>query len=253
MLNAVIIEDEKPALGHLLQIISKISMPISVQACLGSVKESIEYFSTAPEPDIIFSDVQLPDGLSFEIFKTTGTRSPVIFITGYNDFMMNAFEYNGIDYLLKPICAEELEKALSKYQMLEKHFAQDKGSLNNLLHYLNTRKRTRLVVRRGLENIALKLQDIAFFYTENKIVYAIDRLGTKYMSDFNLTDLELELDNAAFFRANRQYIININYVKGYKPFEKVKLLVDLTLPDIHHHIVISQETAPDFRKWIYEA
>jgi DNA-binding LytR/AlgR family response regulator len=253
MLNAVIIEDEKPALGHLLQLIAGISMPVTVVACLGSVKESIEYFSTAAEPDIIFSDVQLPDGLSFEIFKTTKTRTPVIFITGYNDFIMNAFEYNGIDYLLKPICAEELEKALSKYQMLEKHFAQDKNSLNNLLQYLNTRKRTRLVVRKGLENIALKLQDIVLFYTENKIVYAIDRQGVKYMADDNLTDLELELDTSSFFRANRQYIININYIKGYKAFEKVKLLVDLTVPDIHHHIVVSQETAPEFRKWIYES
>lgn len=253
MLNILIIEDEKPVLSSLLQTISIISTPVNVLACLGTVKESINYLHKNVQPDIILSDVQLTDGLSFEIFKTTSTQVPVIFITGYNDFMMNAFEYNGIDYLLKPIFAPELEKALRKYQAFETHSTQNKNPINHLLNYLGTRKRTRLVVRKGLENIALKLADIVFFYTENKIVFVIDRLGMKYIADKNLTDLALELDSSMFFRANRQYIVNINYIKGYKTFEKVKLLVDLTLPIINRPIIVSQETAPEFRKWVCEA
>ena len=110
-----------------------------------------------------------------------------------------------------------------------------------------------MLVRKGLENISLRLDEIALFYTENKIVYVMDNTGKKYLADKNLTDLEEELDDTMFFRANRQYIVNINYVKGFKAYEKVKLLVELTIPELSHCITISQETAPAFRKWMYEA
>ena len=110
-----------------------------------------------------------------------------------------------------------------------------------------------MVVRRGLEHIALKMEDIVLIYTENKLVYLLDNNGKKYIGDKNLSELELELDDTVFFRTNRQYIVNINYIKGFKPYEKVKLLVDVNLPDLNHKIIISQEHAPEFRKWIYEA
>jgi DNA-binding LytR/AlgR family response regulator len=253
MLNAIIIEDEKPALENLLDTISQVNQEINVKAILGSVKESMKYLSKPFYADIIFSDVQLPDGLSFEIFSRSEIKIPVIFITGYDEFMLNAFEYNGIDYLLKPVTKDDLEKALLKYKMLEKHFGLNSSSLSNLAQYVHTRKKTRLIVRKGMENIAMRLEDIVFFYTENKIVYVIDKNGKKYMTDKNLSDLEDELDDVVFFRANRQYIVNLNYVKGFKAYEKVKLLVDLIIPELNHCIIISQETAPAFRKWMYEA
>ena len=216
MLNAIIIEDERLALQELINNLREVSPDISITATLGSVKESIEYLSTSPKADIIFSDVQLADGLSFEIFNYTDVEIPVIFITGYDEFIMNAFEYNGIDYLLKPVRKEDLLKAI-------------------------------------MENISLRLDEIALFYTENKIVYVTDNTGKKYLADKNLSDLDEELDDTLFFRANRQYIVNINYVKGFKAYEKVKLLVELTIPELNHCIIISQETAPAFRKWMYEA
>ncbi len=109
------------------------------------------------------------------------------------------------------------------------------------------------MVRKGIENIPLKLKDVAFFYTENKVVYIMDRLGKKYIGDKNLSELEEELQPDLFFRVNRQYIININFVKGFKAYEKVKLQVDLSLPEVNHSIIISQETAPAFKKWMYDA
>ncbi|HVT86026.1 MAG TPA: LytTR family DNA-binding domain-containing protein [Chitinophagaceae bacterium] len=253
MLNVIIIEDERPSLENLLHTLTEISIPVSVKAKLGSVKESINYLSNSPEADIIFSDVQLPDGLSFEIFSQTNVNIPAVFITGYDEFMLNAFEYNGIDYLLKPVSKHELEKSLIKYKMLERHFTNGQTAVNNLLNHLNTRKKNRLLVRKGMENIPLRMQDIVFFYTENKIVYVIDNIGKKYIIDKNLTELEQELDDNIFFRANRQYIININYIKGYKAYEKVKLMVDLTLTDINHCIIVSQETAPEFKEWMFNA
>lgn len=252
MLHTIIIEDERFARQDLMNTLIKIDTNVNVVAQLGSVKESIEYFAQAPEADLIFCDVQLDDGLSFEIFTKLEIRTPVIFITGYDQFVMNAFEYNGIDYLLKPVSEDELQKAITKYRRLEKHFS-NQSSLNNLVQYVNTRKKTRLLAKKGLENISLRLEDVVLFFTENKIVYVVDKCGKKYLLDRNLGELEEDLDETIFFRANRQYIININYIKGFKPYEKVKLQVDLILTDLNYCIIISQETAPAFRKWMHEA
>jgi len=253
MLKAIIIEDERLAMQDLVNTLYDVAPDVQVAAKLFSVKESIEYLSGSTDADIIFSDVQLADGLSFEIFNYTDIEIPIVFITGYDEFIMNAFEYNGIDYLLKPVSKDDLSKAIMKYKMLEKHFNSGSKRMHNLIHQFGSKKKTRLLVRKGLENISLRLDEIALFYTENKIVYVVDHTGKKYLVDKNLTDLEEELDDSMFFRANRQYIVNINYVKGFKAYEKVKLLVDLTLPEISHCIIISQETAPAFRKWMYEA
>lgn len=252
MLNAVIIEDEKPAMESLISTLASIADDVQITARLSSVRESIEYLSQQPAVDIIFSDVQLGDGLSFEIFNPGQIRIPVIFITCYDEFMMNAFDYNGIDYLLKPVDKTELQKALTKYRMLEKHFT-DHHSLNSLLQYVGDHKKKRILVRKGMESISLRLDDLVLFYTENKIVYAIDRWGKKYMSENNLSELEEQLDQTSFFRANRQYIININFIRGFKPYEKVKLQVDLTIPELNHCIIVSQELAPQFREWMHNA
>lgn len=252
MLNAVIIEDEKPAMENLLSTLSDLGNDVRVVARLQSVKESQQFLSQDPAIDIIFSDVQLTDGLSFEIFEKGDIKTPVIFITGYDEFMLNAFEYNGIDYLLKPISKEDLRKALIKYKMLEKHFT-NQNSLSQLVQYIGNHKKKRMIVKKGLESISLMLDDIVLFYTENKIVYVLDRNGKKYISDKNLGELEVELDKSIFFRANRQYIVNINFIRGFKAYEKVKLLLDLSLSDINHTIIISQETAPSFREWMYNA
>ena len=252
MLNAIIIEDEQPAMQNLLHTLQQVADDIQVIAKLDNVKDSIAFLGTNPQADLIFSDVQLGDGLSFEIFSQSRNSIPVIFITGYDEFMLNAFEYNGIDYLLKPIDSLSLKKALSKYRMLEKHFA-DHHSLNNLLQYIGNHKKKRLVVRKGMENISLRLDDVVLFYTENKIVYTIDKYGKKFLVDRNLGELEATLDEQVFFRANRQYIININFIKGFKSYEKVKLQVDLTIPELNHCIIVSQETAPQFREWMYNA
>ncbi|HEX2534839.1 MAG TPA: LytTR family DNA-binding domain-containing protein [Chitinophagaceae bacterium] len=253
MTTAIVIEDEKPAAQYLISTLREIEPDIQIKATLTNIEQSIEYLAANGEADLIFSDVQLPDGLSFSIFEQLNINLPIIFITGYDTFMMNAFECNGIDYLLKPVCREDLEKALKKYKKLESHFTPAPQSLDNLLHYLNGHRRRRLVVKKGIEHIALPLDEVALLYTENKIVYVLDRNGRKYLADKNLSDLEAELDGKSFFRANRQYIVNIDYIKGFKPYERVKLQVDLTLPDTSHCIIISQETAPQFRKWIYEA
>lgn len=253
MLNIVIIEDEKFSQEKLLNTLHEISFEVNVVAVLSTVKESIAYFKEGPVVDIILSDVQLTDGLSFDIFRETGIDIPVIFITGFDKFMLYAFESNGIDYLLKPIEKEELNKAILKYKMFEHHFRNQNQSLKNLLELTSSKKKTRLIVKKGVENLSIRMEDIVMFYTETKIVYLIDKNEKKFIVDKTLNELEESLDNSLFFRANRQYIINLNFVKCYKAYDKVKLQVDLNLSEKNHSIIISQITAPYFRKWISEA
>jgi DNA-binding LytR/AlgR family response regulator len=253
MLKIIIIEDEKPVYDHLVKILHNIAPDAEIIAHITTVAQGIDYMSRSPQADLILSDIQLSDGLAFEIFSHSNSFTPVIFITGYDSFMLTAFNHNAIDYVLKPVTAKELSAALDKYKLLKQHFIDSSNKFDNLLKYLNGHKKTRLLVRKGLENMILKLDDIVLLYTENKIVYVIDKNGKKYIADKNLSDLEEELDDTLFFRANRQYILNLNYIKGYKPYEKVKLMVNLSIPELNYVIIVSQETASDFRKWMYEA
>jgi DNA-binding LytR/AlgR family response regulator len=254
MLNIIIIEDEKPAMELLSQILGGMPADIFIKAKLNSVKESIAWFSKKQEADLVFSDVQLADGLAFDIFEQTGVGLPVIFITSYDKYIMRAFETNGIDYLLKPLDKKHIEKAIANYNSLQSHFTNNRMHLPqlNLEDFINKRKKTRLMVKSGLENVSLLFENIALFYTQDKLVYVVDRFSKKYLSDKTLTELEDQLDSQIFFRASRQYIINIGFVKNFKSFERVKLLVELSIPDQNHFITISQETAPVFRKWIQD-
>ena len=250
MLSVVIIEDERLATEKLKGILAELIPDVNFAAIITSVREGMDYFSGNPRPDLIFCDIHLTDGLSFEIFNSFQVDAPVIFATAYDEFIMKAFDYNGIDYLLKPVNIQEVSKAYQKYRSLQQHFSSTSGKLTNLLEYLGTPRKTRIIVKKGLENIALKIEDVVLFYTENKIVYLIDKQRSKYIYDKNLSELESELDPAIFFRANRKYIVNINYIKSYKTFEKVKLVLELIIPEMQHQIILSQETAPDFKKWL---
>jgi len=247
MIKTIIIEDERIIAEELKKMISAASGETELIGTFTTVRDSVEYLSTHENPDLIFSDVQLPDGLSFDIFNKVKVKSPVIFVTGYDQFIVNAFENNGIDYLLKPVDEKDLQKALRRYKDLEKHF-----SYHSFVDAFKQKPRSRLIVKKGIENIALNIENIAILYTEDKLVFVIDKENKKYRIDRNLSELEQELDPNIFFRANRQYIINIGFIKSYKTFEKVKLQVDLLMPELNHQIVISQETATCFRKWINE-
>lgn len=144
-----------------------------------------------------------------------------------------------------------LSVALNKYRKLDHYFpGQEK---NNQQQKTNFPKPSRLIVRKGLEYVALKLEDVAMIYMENKIVYVTDCNGKKYFGEKNISEMESELDQRLFFRMNRQHLVNVNYIKAFRSYEKVKLLVELDVPGIAKEIVISQENAPSFRQWIYQA
>jgi DNA-binding LytR/AlgR family response regulator len=249
MTRVVIIEDEPAVSAELVHLLAEAVPGVQVQAILNSVASGVAYLSQQNQVDLILSDVQLRDGLSFSIFEQVPVMAPVIFITGFDQFLVNAFNHNGIDYLLKPVSADDLQKAMQKYNRLQHHFSAQQ-MLQPIMNKLALKKRCRLLVKDGAAHVSLPCSEVVLFYTEQKLVYAVDKLGRKYLYDKNLSELELELDEAVFFRVNRQYIININFIRSFKTYERVKLEVELTMPNLQHVVIVSQETAAGFRKWI---
>jgi two-component system LytT family response regulator len=249
-MRVVIIEDERPAVDNIIACLKNVDMPVKVVQTLSSVNNSIRWFNENSSPDLIFMDIQLSDGLSFNIFKSCKIDCPVIFITAYDKYLIDAFEYNSIDYLLKPIDKIKFENSLKKYNQLQSHFVSNHASL---IEYLDQhKKKSRIVVRKGVEFVTVRVEDIALFFSEHKIVFLVDKERRKYMVEKkNLTEMEEELDRKLFFRANRKYIINANYIANFKSIESSKLLVELTVP-LNEQLIVSQENAPVFKKWISE-
>lgn len=250
MMSIAIIEDDPMSSDLLISTLDEIQEEVQIKAILRSVKDAVVFFNGKPEIDLILSDVQLLDGTTFAIFESVSVTCPIVFISAYDQYMVNAFEYAGIDYLLKPVSKETLQHSINKYKALQNHFLAANAELKNFIQHFEKR-RTRIIVKKGYSFISLALTDVILFYTENLVVYVIDTSGNKYLIDKNLNTLEEELDPQMFFRANRQYIVNVNFIQGYKSYERVKLIITLK-KETDHLIVVGQEKAKAFRRWIAE-
>ena len=215
---------------------------ISEKSKFYSVNPTIKFISENQNGELAFSEFQLPDVFYYEILQINNIHIPVIFITPENNFMMKEILIN--------------KEFISKNESIgqEKIF-YNKETLQKLpfKHVHEERRKTRLLVKRGVSNIALLLTDIVAIYTKNKLVYVIDRNAKKYSLDKTLTELEEEMDKSIFFRANRQYIINIIFVKSFKTIKKVKLLIDMDIPELEEPVIVSQHVAPAFKKWMEDA
>lgn len=247
-MNILIIEDERPAAERLIAMVKEFDPEIRIAATLRSVKESLVWLSRHPEPDCILADIQLNDGLSLEIFEHHPVASPLIFTTAYDEYLLKAFAFNSIDYLLKPINKEKLFHALQKYRSLKQHFSVDLGSLAG--HIRNkTPINDRLVVKKGTDFTAIRMEQVAYFYSEHKITFLIDTQGSRYIVDKPLSEIEITLDPSRFFRINRKFLANIDAVARFRPFEKGKVLVDLH-PPVKEEVIVSQENASSFKVWV---
>jgi len=244
-MNVIIIEDEAPAADKLENMLIEINPSINILSKLKSVKDCVKWFAENKSPELAFVDVQLSDESSFELFKIIQPDFPVIFTTAYDDYVLKSFEYNSIDYLLKPYTKERLKKALQKINDLESVFLQRKI---NSITQLNEGKdfKKRFIVKKGTEYIAIKAEDISCFYTEFKITFIRDYQNYKYITDNNLSELIPELNPEIFFRANRQYIVNRNFIEKFKT-DSGKIV--LTINPAKDEVVVSKENASDFRKW----
>jgi len=249
MINTLIIEDEKTAADNLMRLLKLTKEPVSISAVLDSVEESVNWFNGNQQPDLVFMDIHLKDGNSFSIFEKVSVTAPIVFITAYDNYLVKAFEQNSIEFLLKPIDEVSVLHTINKYKNLKQHFINRYDEVSSKLAAKS--KRQRLIVKKGIEYQSVLLEDVAYFFTEHKVTFLVTKQEKKFMLDQNLKELEEELDTKTFYRANRKYIVNINSIRSYKTFEKVKLLVELNLP-MTEDIIISQENAPGFKKWMSE-
>lgn len=245
-MKVIIIEDELLAQAKLEAMLNSLDKSIEVLAKINSVHEAIRWISTHPSPDLAFVDIQLSDDHSFEIFRKLPVNFPVIFTTAYDKYLLESFEFNSVDYLLKPITEAKLKRSLEKVKMLEYHFLQ--GNILRLMERTTSSPKTRIVAKKGNEFIALDLDDVAYFYTEHKLVFVKDFSGRQLIVDKNLGDLESMLDRNRFFRLNRKFIAQLKAIERFKP-DKGKIRIYLK-PEMKEEIHVSKETAPEFRTWI---
>lgn len=250
MIRVLIIEDEKPATAKLRSLLGALDIRTVIVGEVGSVRDSLAWLMANSHPDVIIADIGLSDGVSLDIFRQITVQCPVIFTTAYDEYILQALECNGIDYLLKPINQEKLETALRKYMALRQHFTADLTSLMQQLTSAPTQEyKRRLLVRKGIEYISIRTEDIAYIFTENKLSFLVSTLGQKYLVDKPLSELETDLDPKLFFRANRSYILHYEAVTKFKPFGKGKIQVEL-LHKPPEEVIISQENATAFKEWM---
>lgn len=254
-MNALIIEDEMLLAKELEATLEEVDNTIKIISVLPSLKTARKWFMQNPEPDIIFMDVQLSDGISFTLFDEFNLSCPVIFTTAYDQYAVKAFRVNGADYLLKPVVKEELINALQKCRTIKESKSPYPSGVKQLLQTVQQQQtgnavyKEKFIVNIRNQWLPINTKDIACFYKDT-LHYIFTFAGDKYVLSYDsMEDIEALLDPAVFYRANRQSIININAIQSVRPQDNAKLTVTLQMP-VKLQVDISREKAPEFRKWV---
>ncbi len=251
-MKVLIIEDEAPAFRRLQTILEDAVAEVKIVDVIDSVEEAVKWFRNHQSPDIIFMDIQLNDGISFEIFEQVDIQSPVIFTTAFDEYMLKAFKVNSIDYLLKPIKQEELKKSLDKYHRMRDQFGHQAVDMSQLLAQIQgdaKQYKSRFLVRQGEKLISVETRHIAYFYTRNGVVHMVTDQGRNYLMDQTLEEIYTMLDPQKYYRANRQFIVSFDAITSVERYFKSKLIVELD-PKSADEVIISAEKASEFKKWL---
>ena len=250
-MNVIIIEDEKPSARRLQRMLGQLN--IEATTMLHSVEESITWFKNNTHPDLIFLDIQLSDGLSFEIFESLEINSAVIFTTAFDEYALQAFKLNSIDYLLKPIDEDDLSKALDKYKTRlpsQKSVMIDFNEIKNMLvNPLDRSYKKRFSVKVGQHLKLINIEDIECFYSENKGTYLYTSEGRSYLLDVSLEQLEPDLEPNIFFRISRKFYVNINAIKDMISYTNSRLQIKLNTFN-EHEVIVARERVKDFKDWL---
>jgi two-component system LytT family response regulator len=251
-MKIVIVEDEQAASENLTYLLKNLNPNIEVLIVLDSVRSSVAYFSSPTEAELVFMDIHLADGLSFEIFDQVKINKPVIFTTAYDQYALKAFKVNSIDYLLKPVDEDELAKALTQFEVQSQLESTPKVQMEGLLDLIKanskTYKTTYLVSLRD-QLIPIKTSSIAYLYIDTGIVKGITKDNKSYTIDKKMEDIERELDPANFYRVNRQFIVQKDAIDNIKYYFNGKLILNV-LPIYKEQIVVSKAKSAAFKKWI---
>jgi DNA-binding LytR/AlgR family response regulator len=251
-MKLVLLEDEQPALRHLMRMIEQVAPHAAIVAHFDAVESAIGWFQSNTDYDLIISDIQLSDGLSLDIFRQVKMIKPIIFTTAFDQYAIEAFKVNGIDYLLKPVKAEELSKAIEKYQTLFSGNSHPTLDVEKLIKQIVGQEkvyRARLLVHFRDELKSISTDSIAFIHSENKTSHLYTKAGEMFILDQNMEELESQLDPQLFFRANRQFIIAFGSIKSNHQHFNGKIKVLLTLPT-KEEILVSRERATEFKTWL---
>lgn len=250
-MKVIVIEDEIPAATRLGKLLKLISDDIDVVEKLDSVAAAVHYFQSAAAPDLIFMDIQLADGLSFDIFSQVHINTPVIFTTAFDQYTLKAFKVNSIDYLLKPIDENELRLAVEKYQQLYHKKPNDySDKLMKMLAEMNMGKyRERLMVKRGQQLSFIKTEATAYCYADGKLCYAVDFSNNKHLLEINLSQLEEQLHPGKFYRINRHLLVNIDAIKKVHTWLGGRLKLEIS-PATTTETVVSRERVNGFKEWL---
>jgi DNA-binding LytR/AlgR family response regulator len=255
-MKILIIEDEPFARAELIRLLNNTGREFSILEQIDSVADSVEWLQSHPRPELIFLDIQLADGLSFEIFRQVRVSSPVIFTTAFNEYAINAFRLNSIDYLLKPIRQEALESALDKLDGMREALAThnqwlDQQQIESLLQVMNRKYKSRILLKTGDNIKSVEIEEVAYFYSEDDVVFAMLKNKSRSIVGYTLNQLESELDPKRFHRLTRGCIANISSVKKVSKYFNSRLLVDLD-PPAEDKVLVSRVNVPEVLKWLGE-
>jgi two-component system, LytTR family, response regulator LytT len=250
-MTVLLLEDETLAAERLENLLREINPELKIAAQLKSVETAVAWLKSNPHPDLIISDIRLLDGLCFEIFQQVNVTVPVIFTTAYDHYAIKAFEVNSVDYLLKPIQQEKLKNALEKSKRLVTAPAPSIDYAEIIKHMQASARqyKSRFMVRLGQKIVAVPIEKIAYFFSENKLSFVVTTDQKRYPLDQPLDELTDLLDPHIFFRANRQFIVTFPCISEIHPYFKGRIKLVLN-PASSEEVVISSERTPEFKKWL---
>ncbi len=247
-MKVVIIEDEQPAAQKLLRLLRVIESDYEVAAILPSVEQSVNWLLINPHPGLIFMDIQLEDGICFEIFEKVTLKTPVIFTTAYNDYALRAFKVNSIDYLLKPLTEDDLKVAIIKYKEV---FARPDYFLRieNLMNQLQPSTKERFLIKIGEHFKSIQTDDITCFYIKERCNFISTCKGKNYPVDYSLDKIETMIDGRRFFRVNRNFIVNFHFIRDVVAYSSSRLKI-VVEGFAEEEIIVSRERVGDFKDWM---
>ncbi len=249
-MNILIIENEKPAADKLVRLLTKIDRSINILGVIETVEGTINRLQENPQPDLILMDIQLDDGLCFEIFETSEIEIPIIFTTAYNEYILKAFRVNSIDYLLKPIEESSLNVALTKFKKLYADNDPFKKDFKQLLFEFRNQYKSRFLIKIGDKYRSVPTVEISHFHINERSVFLADFHGKDYGIDYSLEQLQTMLDSRKFFRINRECIVNIESISLMYSYSSSRLQLTLKNFEKSDLFVVSRDKVSEFKKWI---
>lgn len=252
-MKVLIVEDEELAVKKLQKTLAAVDDTIEVAGVTDSIRSTVDWLQDHPVPDLVLMDIELADGQSFEIFKLTEVKSPVIFTTSYDEYALKAFKVNSVDYLLKPVQQEELQAAIEKFRKLKGDTRND-ISIDNLVKELQQKLqprefRKRFLVKHAQKLVSIDVEDIAYFYSDGRLNFFKTNDNRKFVVDYTMDELEEMLNPDDYFRISRSFYVSVNCIDKIEDYFGNRLILQLK-PAVDKEALVSREKVSEFKKWM---